>query len=330
MKKITTLLTILLVSTTISHAQAVIVIQSGSSTKLASRLDSAIAQAQNGDILYLSGGVYGTGNAITVNKRLSIIGAGYHPNFINATGATVINSSLRFNVTATGSFVTGINFRGEFRINGTSNFTLTRCLFNSSFLFDSSASNITISENILNFGISGGNIILNNVVINKNIIYNYINSLYNGSISVSNNIFNGNSLSQTMACVYTNNIFTKPFGSLGNPGSSLAYNNIFVGDVSGLSFGSVNNIINEPLTNIFVNYTGANTWNPADDFTLKPTFRGKNFGTDSTDIGIYGTRNPFKVGGIPFNPHIQSATVGAATSTNGLLNINIVVKAQNQ
>ncbi len=50
--------------------------------------------------------------------------------------------------------------------------------------------------------------------------------------------------------------------------------------------------------------------------------------SDGTDIGIYGSSQPYKEGAVPFNPHIYFKNIGGTTTPNGLLNINIKVKAQ--
>ena len=63
---------------------------------------------------------------------------------------------------------------------------------------------------------------------------------------------------------------------------------------------------------------------------LRPNSPLHNAGTDGTDIGIYGGLFPWKEGSVPFNPHIQTKTIGNITDGNGNLQINIKVKAQDQ
>ena len=55
---------------------------------------------------------------------------------------------------------------------------------------------------------------------------------------------------------------------------------------------------------------------------------GHNAGNDGTDVGIYGTSTPYKDGGIPFNPHIQSASIINSPDGSGNLRVNIKVAAQ--
>ena len=67
---------------------------------------------------------------------------------------------------------------------------------------------------------------------------------------------------------------------------------------------------------------------PNDDYHLQNDCVGINSGNDGTDIGIYGTIEPFIDGGVPINPHIQFKSIGTSTNAEGDLPINIKVAAQ--
>lgn len=69
-------------------------------------------------------------------------------------------------------------------------------------------------------------------------------------------------------------------------------------------------------------------YNFKNDFHLQANSSGKNAGSDGTDIGIYGGRFPWKDGGLPITPHIESKFVNGTTDTNGNLNVKIKVAAQ--
>ncbi|MEI7981862.1 MAG: hypothetical protein WCI71_09415 [Bacteroidota bacterium] len=103
-------------------------------------------------------------------------------------------------------------------------------------------------------------------------------------------------------------------------------NNLFVFNQSfpaETNIGS-NNIVNQSQSSIFVNHSGA-TFSYSHDYHLKSTCAGKNAGTDGTDIGIYGTGQPYKPGAVPANPHIQSKAI---TIDNNIIHVNVKVAAQ--
>ena len=79
------------------------------------------------------------------------------------------------------------------------------------------------------------------------------------------------------------------------------------------------NFLAVPQADIFVDQTGY-IYNPDHNYQLQNDC--------GTDIGIYGTAEPFKDGGVPNNPHIQINSIGSSTNAEGDLPINIKVAAQ--
>lgn len=53
-------------------------------------------------------------------------------------------------------------------------------------------------------------------------------------------------------------------------------------------------------------------------------------GTDGTQVGIYGTSEPFKEYGIPVNPHVKKAKVNRLTNPEGKLKVEFEVEAQDR
>jgi len=96
------------------------------------------------------------------------------------------------------------------------------------------------------------------------------------------------------------------------------------------SWGSntqVNSILGQTLANTFVNAPGT-SFVYGSNYHLLGTSPGKNYGTDGTDVGIYGTTTPYKDGAVPFNPHIMSKTISSELTPAGVLNVNVTVSAQ--
>ena len=107
--------------------------------------------------------------------------------------------------------------------------------------------------------------------------------------------------------MFTKNIFTYTpgFGSNINNGNYLA-----------VDFATL--FVNAPST----------TFNYTYNFHLQQP--ATYLGSDATQAGLYGglLHGPYKAASIPKNPHIQTKTIAPATDTNGNLNINIKVAAQ--
>jgi hypothetical protein len=139
-------------------------------------------------------------------------------------------------------------------------------------------------------------------------------------------LYNGASLFTTGSnCLFENNIFLTT--SIGSASNCVFNNNLFTR--ASFSLTGSSNIFSEPFANIFSSYTAATSWDPIQNFHLKPICQGIGKGTDGTDIGLYGTTSPFKDGGMPFNPHFQNITIPGTPDSNGILNVNFTVKSQN-
>ncbi|MCW3108781.1 MAG: hypothetical protein JWQ09_3287 [Segetibacter sp.] len=314
----------------IAQSQTVIAVQHGSTTTLETRLDSAIAHAQSGDVIYLPGGLISGSAGVTVNKKLSVIGAGYHPDSSKATSPTTTSGGLTLSAGGEGSLLTGISINGDVAINCI-NTIITRCNLGSLAIY---SSNTLIEENIIRGFVNEGNtsnpLSLSNVMIRKNIMYappTDVNSVTfsNNIILDGNNSTNSSSFYYVWNCYFINNIITSSFNYPLTYQGNQFYNNLFTS-----SYGSStnNNVSNEPIANIFLNYTSGLGWKSSQNFHLKAGSKAIGLGTDGTDAGVYGTVFPFKEGGMPFNPHYQSVVIPASTNPNGMLNINITIKAQ--
>lgn len=318
-----TLFLLLLIAFKQSTAQNVITIQRGSQAFLETRLDTAVAHAQSNDYIYLPGGLISGSADVQVDKKLFIIGAGYHPDSSVATSTTKISGNIMLKAGSDGSLVTGIFSSGHIYIYS-SNVQVTRSNFLSIF-FANAQSNVLIEENIFRLYFFGSAEPLSNILVRKNIFYGVTIRDINGGVTFSNNVFlTGNGFDNIRNCVFENNAILVTPGL--NTSSGLQFfNNMFSNTPNVTGSG---NIFNEPDANYFVNYVAGAPWTPAHNFHLKPVSHGIAAGTDGKDIGLYGSAAPFKDGALPFNPHFKKALIPNATAADGKLNVNITVQAQ--
>ena len=78
--------------------------------------------------------------------------------------------------------------------------------------------------------------------------------------------------------------------------------------------------------NFFTNPTSAGEFRSNYDYRLTSTAAAQYLGTDNTQVGLYGTDNPFT--NVPTNPQITSKEVAKETDANGKLSVKFTVEAQ--
>jgi hypothetical protein len=313
-----------------AKSQTAIALQHGATTFIESRLDTAIAHAQNGDVIYLPGGLIAGSENVSINRKLTIIGAGYRPDSSQVTSPTKISGNVTFTSGSDGSLISGVYLLNHLYMINT-NVNVTRSNVYSVFM-DGALTNVLIEENIIRGYFWGGAASLSGIVVRKNLFYGlnigpspFFRDL-NGGITFSNNIYLATSyFDHVQSCLFRNNIFVVTPG-FSNSSNLQFDNNLFTDNPAVSGSG---NIINEPIANIFNSYTLGAAWNITQNFHLSPACNGINAGNDGTDIGIYGSSTPFKDGALPLNPHFQSAAVPGNANAGGQLNINITVRAQN-
>ncbi len=334
-----------------SFAQNLIALESGSTTTFYSNLEAAITASANGDIIYLPGGSFTpSGNVLSIDKNIDIYGAGHYPDSTLATSQTIINGTIRIKTGADGGslqglYITGDVFFGTDAINTAVNgFSISRSYiagvlslsYNTSSI--GTSQNVNISENVLIGYVHLAD--ATNLNIAKNVFQSYVKRTQ-GQVLFSNNVFllhatGGCSSTPTLhdinGVIFNNNIIT-----------NVGCNGIYTGSFTGNSFNnnifSVNigfpysgnpgtgNIVNQALAAIFVNQPSA-IFDYTFDLSLVPLSPGENAGTDGTDIGLYGTSFPYKAGAVPSNPHVSGKVIAPQTNSQGELNINISVGAQ--
>ena len=340
----------LLFSTTISHAQ-VVVVQHGSSASVFSNLDSAMTAASAGDYLYLSGGLFivhgiwgSGGDSIHFYKPLHIVGAGINADSTSVTGITIIQAAItssNFGQILIGSGADGSTFDGLFfnaqnvafgngntQPDSAGHFIFSRCQFNavvcSALGGGPNATNLNFEfhECIMN-GLSEAGQGNCTATMDRCIISGECQSL-SAAVTWTNCIMGGVTGTGTI-----NNCFVySGVTSWVNEFSAIYNNCLIVGAHPGAGSDIFNNCaFGANDTTVFVNVlSSAFSW--SNDYHMAAGSPGINYGNDGHDIGIYGTATPAKPGFVPYNPHYTGATIPASTDANGNLNIDIHVAAQ--
>jgi len=325
-----TLLFVFVIMSSQTRAQGLIAVQNGNSPKFFQQVDDAITNSADGDTIYIPGGTWNIGQQI--NKRLHLIGVGYHPDSTKVTFPTTLNGIVTLAAGADDASFTGIYLKsGLISLEGINSITVSRCRISEHLSFSTFDANFSFNENIIECTIYGNS--TNESATNFSFLNNIISSsFYTDGVfppfinsSIKNNIFYGSPYTQYS--LFENNIFMNSayFSMVTN---SSAKNNLFVLENPfqyAPTDGFYNNIVAQDQNSIFINITGAIYTN---DYHLQATCPGKNAGTDGTDIGIYGGIYPWKAGSVPANPHFQSLKISPTTDTNGNINVKIKVAAQ--
>jgi hypothetical protein len=333
----------------VSYAQKIITLQSGTDLHQYYSLDSAMMNASDGDFIFVPGGIFTVSNFV-INKSVMIFGAGHYHDSTMATGESYIIGNVILENGASAGLITGFDIDGDIRVgaagsDSVSNYTISRCNFNNLLLSANGAAptnarNFSVSENIIRGDVMGAN------ALNLNLTKNFIEGgLVNFHSAVfQNNNFIGLGNCQTLVVLiqnvtssnFDNNIFlyTPPACAGAALFDSLSINNVFMNNLFSMSVNfpinsnqAYNTISGHAVNTIFINATG-DVFSYSDDYQLKPGSQGLQAGTDGYDIGVFGTVQPFKTASVPFNPHIQSKNFDSITNSQGQLNIQIRVGAQ--
>ncbi|MFZ4679581.1 MAG: hypothetical protein ACOYLP_05385 [Flavobacterium sp.] len=340
-------------------------------------LQTAIDAAAPDDTLYVQGSVTSYGD-VTITKKLKIVGSGMLPDNTSHLGTTLGNIYYRVSADGTsspsGSSITGCNIYvlllGFSNIGSVSymvsNISIYRnrisAIMNNGYASaETRYSGIHIFNNIigtLNVDRLGGNsVVNNNIFVNGvqstgfidsgnwvlvNNIIGGISGCYNAS--VLNNIIYSNysNYSGFKYCNFTKNLFYSPNYSydsnfLANPNLNNTFNttfgNIFNQNPSFVKYDIISD-------NIYSYSISSPSSGPFVDFHLNNDSPGKNYGTDGTDIGIYGGTTPFVEGAttdsrfryfpMPAMPQMLDLTItNPSIPANSTLNVNFSAEKKN-
>ncbi len=300
----------------------------------ASQFTHAYNAAITGDTIYLPGGPIAP---VTIDKSIAIYGAAYHPDSTQATSKTYITSSLYFSGNADSASITGVEVNGNIGTNYNHKvdyLVISRCNVKG-ISFQGNATtpceHVTVKECVIRGGVNLANATYSNISNNiveeqlssgsNNAIYNniflyYYHSTYSGNYPTFNGVQNSH---------IANNIIYDNVGNYNSNSTSTFSNNIFRATPSGGTNIFENNYNGVDITTVFINQSG-NSFDFAHNYHLVNP--ATYLGFDGTEVGIYGGLHPFKDGGLPNNPHIQSKDIAIQTDSNGDLHIEIKVAAQ--
>ncbi|HEY0975857.1 MAG TPA: right-handed parallel beta-helix repeat-containing protein [Flavobacteriales bacterium] len=329
-----------------------IVLQGSGDPTVHTDLATAIAAAQPGDHLHLSGGTFTLTGGITLSKPLHFIGAGIHPDSSNVTATTTIattgNSQAHVAVTtaASGSSFTGIIFspstNGAGFVYGTNaddddpqGLVFQRCEFkryvqmgaeegaNGSGTFDE-----CIFRGASNMGMSG----MGSRAVFTRCIFDGgpINNFRPSGLFMRNCVVMGSRLQNSSNAIVQNCIFSYDGAPLWQVGGVQISNCLVTGSTmfSNSSGNSeTNNTYGIPAASLFVNETDGSL-QFTDDLHLAAGSPGIGGGNDGRDIGLHGSNSPQKPGYVPFNPHYQQADFAPSTNWMGELPVQIRTAAQ--
>lgn len=319
-------------------------------------LDTAIYYANNGDYIYLPGGVLNL--SIPINKEIHIYGAGADLDSSLATGNTIINGNLWFQDTTSFSTFEGFKLNGSVCNNSTSpkiiNTTFKRIYINgintfytnspyvvyNNLAFENCAFiNCYIEEQISNINSTLNNNLFSNSLLRplnacsnltiRNCIF--LGDFYNSCSLGGNTIYNCNNM------IIKNSIFIQPAGFQNNypcgggssPFNIYSNNNLLLDGSASIVYSLFQGNLISNCNSTFLYGCPTYPYNIDSMFKLQPTSNGINAGDDATDIGIFGGAFPWKEGSVPSNPHIYHKLINGTTNINGDLPVNIKARGEN-
>jgi hypothetical protein len=296
---------------------------------------NVLAASSAGDTILVQGSPinYGTFN---VNKRLTIIGPG-HNNTDKQNPQKAVVDYIQFMVGSTGSKVYGMEIYYPNVPSGNPNVdsvTLALNRITYQFALASGDCNEWIFDGNI-FVYNGYNISLTSYtfgggIFRNNIFNGYIHGSYASFIGYNyfnNNVFLGTNPWCFNHCNNTyinNNIFyrIKPDCVNGTPTYN---NNVGFGGVTSFPNG-VNTTGVDPL---FVTSIGTGAFfDYATDYHLQSGSPFLNYGTDGTQVGVYGGVGDYNQNGVPRNPYIKTFNLTGPTSINAGDNLQLYIKAK--
>ncbi len=292
-------------------------------------LKDALAAAVQGDLITLSAGTF---NAATINKGVTIQGAGYVTDEENGRYPTTITGEWEIkggaeNITIEGVYNGATIYLG--RSGGDDSYklpivglTIKKCRL-SKLSTDcgwgnaGQTANCTIVQCRIADRIDISGMKQENFLIKNSIISILCETKPTSTVSVENCVL---SVGPTNA-MFKNSIL---FGGMPLQTSS-AYNNVLINaniDIVSVKSGNMFSDENTLFGKGIYNYTDTET------YELTESARATFLGTDGTQVGIFGGSNPFT--DVPTNPQIVSKSIETKSSADGKLKVNITVKAQNK
>lgn len=280
-------------------------------------LKNALAAASQGDLISLSAGSF---NATTINKAVTIQGAGYVYDPDKNRHRTVLVGEFYIEVPAsqTGLVIEGIYSDNSVYVRGeVKQYTLRKCRFSSLTIgvSDTKSQNgqidrCKISNHLYIYEAE-------NLYVNNSIIYSFSTYRNSASVLVENSyIYQSNSVNAGLFrnCIMYSFYLIGTASGQNCIGRSLSNFDESLGNIWNLSYSDI--------------FATASNWDYSDDadYKLTSTAAATYKGTDGTQVGIYGGLTPFS--DVPSNPQVTKKEISGQTDANGKLNVKITVEAQ--
>lgn len=329
-----------------TQAQSPIAVQNDNGTSFYATLDLAITNAKAGDYVYLPGGTFTI--SVPIDKQLQIIGVGHNPDSCAFTGITQVTGNVLIKNGSDHGLLTGMKISGTISFGTSpytdvsiSYYTIERCNIGGAINLATKSTNTLINECIIH-GLIIGNYTqgfqLSKCIVEPSSnsgayfysLYNFdSNAYFNNNIFLTTSYYNLNYWCSVKNCYFRNNIFLSRTIVGCNPiENNLFQNNLLNAYNANQDISSTNNVFRNnilgTITTLFKNQSG-NLFDYKQDYHILDASTAHNAGTDGTDLGIYGTGNPWKEGSLPSYPHIQSKSI---STVNGNLNVKVKVAAQ--
>lgn len=332
MKKILLLIAAMLVAVAAIHAQSPTVTLSHDGTVKCfygkEAFVNAVAASANGDRVTLSSGLF-TGT--TIDKSITVKGAGMLPDTINSVEPTVISSEVT--IAAPDVTVEGLYMNSYLRICHYDNVKIVKSTVINNVTLNSTGGKHPIRQYIV------GSRCIGTVTAYIDSLDLYIDNTYiggylsNSSTShyKANHIEARNSIllvdTYTTASTFTNCILKmKASGA-----KMTSSNNVYY--CVGLTEGMFSDVIGSGIagnTNSYSDYatmfkTFTGTYDENETFELTDAAKTTYLGDDGTEVGLYGGNMPYNPK--PHNPIITNFKVAEKSTPAGKLSVDIEVKA---
>ena len=294
-------------------------VQNGTKTEFYGTLELAVQSATAGDTIYIPGGVIQLTGDLVIDKKLALIGVGWDPDSQGGVAITDISArSINFNAGSDGSMLTGCLWINITIGANVQNVTVWRNRINGGIYMTGSSSHIILRENKINSTVNGSG--ASSCEINNNNLGGWFQSFINSHIY--NNVMLNSVINGFTGCIIENNYIN---GTGVGGDHNTVENNAFSGNYTPGATDTYNlNLSNIATGDTFI---GTDLSLPK-NLTLKPGSLCIGAGSDGTDIGIYGGPNPYKLGNLPFNPHITILDVPGTVDKSGNIKVHIEVAAQ--
>ncbi|MCE3295728.1 MAG: hypothetical protein K0R65_1442 [Crocinitomicaceae bacterium] len=305
-------------------------------------VQAAVDASAAGDTVYVHGSATTYGD-VTLNKRIVLIGAGHRVegtqyNLPTTLGNVYLSQGNSTTLPA-GSTIKGINITSYFTGQGgalpVNNILLERCYVGG---LSFCGNGWIIRNNFLGFaGINN----FSNVILSNNVVQSYITTSDKPSVVISNNVFLRSYISSVSYANITNNLFIEvpqPVSSYFT-GTQNTYNkNIFIYadpinfqnfPLSGnTGVGNLNTTAGQFVSTVPLNVSLSDS--RSYNWQLNGSSIGADYGTDGTDVGIYGGSFPMpNMSGVCTMPQMVSMDIqNSVIPQNGTLDVNIKAKGQ--